>query len=149
MSAIITSIVLLLGCPPPVLEPTDSEPTEGDTDTDSDADSDTDSDADTDAEAVNEEVDCGESSVEILSTVVSGGGIGVLHSAFAEGCCPAFLQVDLDVDHEAMVVGTSYTLGEDPCDCICKLDASYRIEGLPSGTWTVEAGSLSGTAVIP
>ena len=55
----------------------------------------------------------------------------------------------LDVDRDAKVVGATYELGPDPCDCTCRLDASYRIEGLPSGTWTLEAGSLSSSATIP
>jgi hypothetical protein len=160
---------LLLGCPPPVLAEDDSPPPESDTDTDSDADSDTDSDADadsdtdadadgdsdtdsdadTDVSVVDPQVDCGESTVEALGTTVSGGSVGVDHAAFADGCCPAFLRVNLDVDREAQVVAATYELGEDPCDCICKLDASYTIEGLPSGTWSIEAGSLAASATVP
>jgi len=69
---------------------------------------------------------------------VGGGQVNVMHESFSVGCCPTFtVQAFLDV--QAGTIDTTYNTQPDPCDCICNLDGTYAIQGVPAGTWTLQA----------
>ena len=107
-----------------------------------DADTDSDTDSDTDVDVSAEDASCGESATEALVLLSpSAGVIDVKHEAFDQGCCPDGLTVDLVVAAEERHMDITYTLGQDDCDCVCFLDATYVLSDLSPGTWEISAGS--------
>jgi hypothetical protein len=77
---------------------------------------------------------CGQGA-DTFTATWDGGGVLVSDGAFADGCCPDFSASAL-ADGAAGTVTMTWDAANDFCDCICRLDASARVAGLPSGAWT-------------
>ncbi|MFZ5479942.1 MAG: hypothetical protein ACOZNI_24470 [Myxococcota bacterium] len=164
-----TLLLFLTACPVP--EPKDTgetdtdTDTDGDTDTDADTDTDTDTDADADADTdADTDTDTDTDLVFVVRDVVvsmtdptgphvlsatcpGDDTIDVEDVHFADGCCPEWAEVALEVDGE--VVTATYTLGPDPCDCYTGLTLTYTIANVPSGDWTVRQGDAEAGCTIP
>jgi len=101
-------------------------------------------DTDADVQVTDPTANCGSAGAEELQlSSPSASEVDVVHISFAEGCCPEYLLVSTEVDEDAMEITATYELGPDPCDCICMLDATYSLENVPTGTWTIQAGAAS------
>lgn len=85
---------------------------------------------------------CGEpDTTEALTATAEPARIDVSHVDFASGCCPDDVAIDVATDDAARVLTVTYTVLGDDCDCVCGLDVEYAIDEVPSGTWTVAAGT--------
>jgi len=163
MRALLPLVMLFAGCGSGG-DKTDTSAADADTDTDADTDSDTDADSDSDTDAdtdtdptfvvlqvngANAECGYGYGNPSNLSASDAGGGnVDVRHDAFAQGCCPTF-SVQARLVFATDIIEASYNTQPDNCDCICDLDATYQIQGVPSGTWTLEAVGDSVQVVVP
>jgi hypothetical protein len=110
-----------------------------------------DTDADIELRVTHPGADCGEGGDEALdlsTPSTSDHEIDVVHLSAADGCCPEYLDVTATLDEDGGLIAATYTLGPDPCECICSLDFSYTLHEVPSGTWTVQSGSQSGSIVV-
>jgi len=83
-----------------------------------------------------------------LAAMVNGPDVLVMHESFDTGCCPEF-EVTAVADPAAETITATYNIVQDPCDCLCALDASYRLGGVPSGTWTLHAVGDQTQVVMP
>ena len=52
-------------------------------------------------------------------------------------------------DWSTNTIEVPYDTMPDPCACICTLDAAYVLEGIPAGTWTVDAVGATDQVVVP
>ena len=77
---------------------------------------------------------CGQG-VDTFSASWDGASVLVTDGAFADGCCPEFIASAV-ADRATRTVTMVWDASNDFCDCICRLDASARVAGLPGGTWT-------------
>ena len=72
----------------------------------------------------------------LMLNVVGPGEISVIQWNYSEGCCPQ-IEVDVVEDLSSSTLSVSYNLFDDVCDCICSLDISYEVTGIPAGQWTL------------
>ena len=93
-----------------------------------------------DAEVVDAKlVDCESDSgtmTTLKASVAGNGEIDVEHYAVQVGCCPTF-SASATYDASEALIEVDYVFAEDMCDCICMLDVSYTISGVPAGEWTL------------
>ena len=86
--------------------------------------------------------DCGGGPVpeqQLQATATMPGTVEVVHRAHSQGCCPSFdLSAELNL-REGETIQVQYQLYDDFCDCICDLDLSYRLSGIPAGSWGLAA----------
>lgn len=81
-------------------------------------------------------VTCGDSNGGLVANSSAPGELDVLHDAASQGCCPTFL-LSAEASQRRAEITVTYDLSQDPCDCICALDLSYTLSGIPSGIWTL------------
>jgi hypothetical protein len=93
-----------------------------------------------------EDLGCGDGAEEIVASSHVAGRIDVVHYAYADGCCPESVRVDVSAIGTMLVV--DYALVNDFCECICALDASYAIVDVPTGTWTLLSAASGVSAVV-
>jgi hypothetical protein len=72
----------------------------------------------------------------LFLNVLGPGTVAVTQWNYVQGCCPE-IEIELLVDPEASTLATTYSLSNDNCDCICDVDISYEIGGIPAGDWTL------------
>jgi hypothetical protein len=129
--------------------------TDTDTDTDTDADTDTDTDTDTEPPGVtvtDASLICGDydyTCIPELSASSSGpGAVTVQVWNLTTGCCPDGVTVDPTLSTKDHTLNLTWIAGKDVCDCICCLDLTAELAGVPPGTWTVQiAGETDDVAV--
>ena len=95
-------------------------------------------------------VDCESDSGTITSlnaVVAANGSIDVEHFAVQVGCCPSF-SASASYDTSTSVVAVEYDFADDACDCVCMLDVSYTVSGVPAGEWTLQTMNGSTTVTI-
>lgn len=73
----------------------------------------------------------------LQATDMGGGSVLVVHTGYRAECCLSF---DVTASLDAGTVTVDYAPQGDPCDCVCSYNFSYRVETLPAGTYTVDAG---------
>ena len=133
--------------------------TDSDTDTDTDTDTDADTDADTDLPCTSGDtceiavaatnMSCGSDAPNFSAYVSSPGVIAVTHTAFQQGCCPTY-EIRATATESTRTLEATYTITSDECDCVCWLEATWRLQDIPSGDWTVKApGGASTLVVVP
>lgn len=81
-------------------------------------------------------VNCGDSTGGLAATSNAVGELSVVHEAAQQGCCPTFL-LSAEASQRRSEISVSYDLSQDDCDCVCELDLSYTLTGIPSGAWTL------------
>lgn len=90
---------------------------------------------------------CGTSTEERLAAAPTGpGAVAVVHDDYAVGCCPDGVTVAVVAKDQVLTV--SYTVGPDPCDCVCGLDLTYDLVGVPAGDWTLVAGPSGASTLV-
>ncbi len=82
----------------------------------------------------NAAANCGQGS-DTLTATQNGDAVTVFDGAFTQGCCPTF-SADALADGGDRRVTMTWNVSDDFCDCICQLDATAQITGLPAGSWT-------------
>lgn len=79
---------------------------------------------------------CGDSTGGLTASSNAVGELSVVHEAAQQGCCPTFL-LSAEASQRRSEITVSYDLSQDDCDCVCDLDLSYTLIGIPSGAWTL------------
>ncbi len=83
---------------------------------------------------------------DVLTVLTENGHVLVTHDNFDESACLGF---DINAALDGDIVRVTYTETGEPCDCISLYSLSYQIEGLPSGTYTLNASAgNSGVNVV-
>ena len=80
-----------------------------------------------------------------LSLTANAGGIDVVHSERWANCCPEFM---VEAAVEGQTIALTYTEKQD-CNCVCSWELRYHLDGVESGTWTVEVEGLSEEISVP
>jgi hypothetical protein len=71
-----------------------------------------------------------------------GYEISVTHAGVEANCCAVFRSATAAVDGED--INITYDINEDdPCDCNCFYELTFKLTKAPSGDWTVNAGGAS------
>lgn len=83
-----------------------------------------------------------------LQVSTEGSTLTVLDADYGAGCCPEFTARAV-LAPEAGTLELVYSLDNDFCDCICSLSLSSRIEGVPSGSWTLKVEGLEESITVP
>jgi hypothetical protein len=89
------------------------------------------------SEISSECTDSGFASLTGLSAVAMADGVHVIDS-YPYSCCATF-DVTVAASVEKHWVTATYTNVGKKCDCMCLYDVRYVIDGLESGTWTIES----------
>lgn len=79
--------------------------------------------------------ECGDSAASLEAVSNAPGELSVVHGAAEQGCCPE-LTVTGEANQRRSEISVAYALSGDECDCVCMLDLSYTLTGIPSGSWT-------------
>lgn len=69
-------------------------------------------------------------------TSPAAGTVSGVDGDVQEGCCPTF-EVQGEASQRTSTVSVTYLLTDDVCDCICSLDLTWTLTGVPAGAWTV------------
>ena len=76
---------------------------------------------------------------------MGGGTVHVIHGNYMASCCLGFdAAATLSTDR----IDVAYTEVGDPCDCVCPYSMGYDILGVPAGSYTVYAGSVSAAVTV-
>ena len=100
----------------------------------------------TDARLVDCESDSG-TMTSLTAAVDANGTILVEHYAVKTGCCPTFT-ASATYDQSTAMIDVDYAFVDDFCDCICALDVSYAVSGVPAGDWTLTTSNAQTTITI-
>ena len=61
------------------------------------------------------------------------GKLEVTHLAAETGCCPETFNVTAELNLRHSTLTADYEFLNDFCDCVCALDVSYTLSGIPEG----------------
>lgn len=76
----------------------------------------------------------------LQATDMGNGSVLVVHTGYRAECCLSF---DVTASLADGTIRADYAPRGEPCDCTCAYSFSYRVETLPAGTYTVDAGDQS------
>ena len=77
---------------------------------------------------------------------LGGGEVEIIHQAVPLSCCVE--KVKIDVRKTGTNLALAYTEKGDVCDCICPVDLTYHLKGVPTGNWGVNYGEAAAYVLV-
>ncbi len=73
----------------------------------------------------------------MVGDLAGSGAVHGMHFNFQRNCCPQW-EILASSDPVDSAVTVTYSLLDDLFDCMCGLDETLSLAGIPAGSWTLE-----------